>query len=838
MPWVVFLFSIASAAVCEEVTLRAEIGAGGAEISGALTCTARQAGALALATYPAVLADERGLNDVNREWFYPEGFSPAGLRVWHRGTMMEADAAWLPLGEAAPGELVTVEFATRVPRRNGTFGRTADAVYLLGGWHPAFGDGERLTEVPIRFQITVPPGWLGTVAGKPVTRDGPRTVSGTIAGRFVPVLLARALLVEADAAGTVLMPVEDGASVRRLGVGRRAAAVAALRETLTAGAAFASRFGLERAVAPLVVLTPLRENLVEAFDGGLAVSDRAFRLLGFERFLKLHRASVWRHQLAWLALPACRARETTLPPELVADLVASALLDRQLLEVYGQREDAAAMLERVAVIPEIDALIFAPQVSFVTSYFNAIDETPSRRWRLDDFDHTSPRGKLLYEKLKDRLGEEATAALVTTYLSGAEPLLAVAERAAGEPLADWVDGWLRAYPRLNYALQARRDAAGLVAQVEAQGPEPGLVEPITVELVDRDGAAHRRTRLGPGELRFPVAQVDVLELDPDHRLVELWSPPGRGPRFDNRLPPSWRLLLTNIASVISASNGELELAANFSLRRLHDLRWRWDFLAAYSPTKVAAATTASWGFGPEVTPLVLANRVGLSLAYERLRREGPSILPGDQLSLLAYYRHDDRLTPYWSFEGDGLSAHAAWAVGRDTDGQWYQFGNLGAGVLGILPLAFGHALVGRLRGDLNLGDAPPQDRLSVGSLYRAGRGYLRDDGRGDRRAVATAEYRHLWSGDANTDLGGLVTWTRWEGALFADGIYLDVVEPAACDRSAFVDVGYGLRFIGDVFGVSPAALTVDLGVPLWRCVGERGPPVTVYVGFVQSLAAF
>ncbi|OGO78534.1 MAG: hypothetical protein A3K41_07615 [Chloroflexi bacterium RIFOXYD12_FULL_57_15] len=72
---------------------------------------------------------------------------------------------------------------------------------------------------------------------------------------------------------------------------------------------------------------------------------------------------------------------------------------------------------------------------------------------------------------------------------------------------------------------------------------------------------------------------------------------------------------------------------------------------------------------------------------------------------------------------------------------------------------------------------------------------------------------------------------------------MSVLDPIDCDRSAFFDVGYGLRFIGEVMGVTPAAITVDFGVPLGRCVCEESrtnqrAPVTVYVGFVQSFSSF
>ena len=78
----------------------------------------------------------------------------------------------------------------------------------------------------------------------------------------------------------------------------------------------------------------------------------------------------------------------------------------------------------------------------------------------------------------------------------------------------------------------------------------------------------------------------------------------------------------------------------------------------------------------------------------------------------------------------------------------------------------------------------------------------------------------------------------FEGAFFADAVYLPMDEPG-CRRDTFYDVGYGVRFLGDILNVYPGSLAVDVGVPLNRCARERDRlPITVYLAFVQSFLAF
>ncbi|MBI3178469.1 MAG: hypothetical protein HYZ27_02335 [Deltaproteobacteria bacterium] len=676
----------------------------------------------------------------------------------------------------------------------------------------------------------------------PLTRDSDRQAEGEMSGVFVPVLLAPAALVRV-APGLVLVAPRPAPSppphgLKDLSAPLAATDLAEVEVTLAQGRAWAVNAGLTP--APLIaVIAPLRENLVERFDGGLAISDRVFALFPWERLRKFHRMSLWREQLVLAALPLARAREPA-RAELIADLVASALSEQLGAERYGRREYAPDILDPIAVIPEIDALIYAPQVAFATRYYAALDESPRQRRRLDNFADTLPRGKLLYDKLADELGQADAQALVAAYRNDTRPFSAVAAAVGVDSNAMWRP-FLGPSPLVDYALgDVRLDAGGAHVEVRASGADAtALTEPITVEVIDGDERAHRAKRMGPGALTFPgVSTLDSVEIDPDQRLIEIYHQPGVAPRFNNRDPKRWRFLLNNIASLIAATGKEISVAADFSLRRVHDLTYRLDFLALYGPTSIGGATTLSYGFGREVTPLVLAQRVGLTGGYERLRSESLGGVPGDLAVGGLFYRYDDRLSPYFSFEGQGLSLRLSAGMGSAQSGERYRFLVAGASAFKLWPLGFHHALLARARGDWLEGDAPLQEQLVLGDRYRGGRGFERDEVSGRRRLVLSGEYRHTWEADARTNLAGLVTWTRLEGALFADSVYLPV-ERAGCRETWFYDVGYGLRFIGDVAGVSPAEIAVDVGVPLNRCADQASQaPVTVYVAFVQSFAVF
>jgi hypothetical protein len=102
--------------------------------------------------------------------------------------------------------------------------------------------------------------------------------------------------------------------------------------------------------------------------------------------------------------------------------------------------------------------------------------------------------------------------------------------------------------------------------------------------------------------------------------------------------------------------------------------------------------------------------------------------------------------------------------------------------------------------------------------------------------LGRAEYRHVLVADSRPDVLGLATLTTLEGALFADAVVMPKLSPGTYGPW-LGDVGYGVRVMGDVLGVSPGGLAVDIALPLGRRPQGR-IPVTVYIAFVQSFIAF
>src|SRR5581483_10952270 len=87
------------------------------------------------------------------------------------------------------------------------------------------------------------------------------------------------------------------------------------------------------------------------------------------------------------------------------EVAASALTDRFTLRSYRREEYANQILSGAAWIPAIDRVLYAPQVPFASAYFYSLEDPDPLRDNLAQFDNQRPRGKLVYAKLRDLLGD-------------------------------------------------------------------------------------------------------------------------------------------------------------------------------------------------------------------------------------------------------------------------------------------------------------------------------------------------------------------------------------------------------------------------------------------------
>lgn len=788
----------------------------------------------------------------------PEPYGLAGLQV--RVDQQPCAAPLAPLqgglrrASCPTGTRSEVQGNLQIPNAYGARGRRGRSLTLGGGWFPFLqapdGGSERgrLTVI-----LKVPAGLGVTVADRIVApRDEAQTVELVFArAASVP------LVVRSQAAGFVTMA--EGRArflTARPGSSALATPQKSLEATIQDGLSFLDEHQLPaptRAAPLLVAEAPLRRDLAQATPGLLLVSDRAFRLTPVERFLRFHRFPILRELYTVLLFERLRADPDR---ALAADALGAWLRDRYVASRVGRAEDAFDVLTWWSFIPAVDSLLYAPQLPFIGAYFRLIDETDPHRPDFLDAPSGRPRGKLLYEKLVDRLGPVEVSALFARVMSGA-PFRPTLEAALGPAAPEFFRTWLGPYPRVQYRLGHYGSAPDdrcperpcYLAEVELLRSGAAIEEPLQVRLEDEAGRVEERwappslaeRRVLTATLSAPL---DFVELDPHGRLAETPSAEVPSPKFDNRSSARWRFLLNNFNLLLSPTAGQLETALDVGFSRVRDVHWRFAGRVDYSPSAVAVSARGLYAFGSTVTPDRLAHYVGATVEGSYLRPEFAGTTESAfAFSAATYYAYDDRLTSWLPDRGSGLRL----GLGYDrTFGSLDPAAGLSNDALSISARALrsfrahGQQLtfLARAAGFL-VGEPRAQLRYPLG-----GRGALRGYVLGDEvfryRGLLSAEWVHPLLPEANDNAVELVWATRLEGALCAD---LAMVSDRLADldrRALRADVGYGFRVYLDYFGVRPGVMSIDIAFPLIDPVtgrGRVGPPA-VYIDFAQSFLNF
>ena len=850
-----FLALLVLGSPCSEVEVSATVHEHLGLVRGALRCHVGSAGPVDLVSYQHTLAvaERDAIDDVNRALLYPFGHQPGNEWIEYEG--IRQSKRRVELGEHPKGAWLKVSFEHVIGGRTGLKGTMEGYSVLLAGWHPVFARGRGPVGVtPIRYEIEVAQGRVGMVGMRPVTRNGPRKMTGDWIGRYVPVVLGNELRVDLLDNTLVVRPMErrlkltkrDDDGLHKLVHNDDPRVLGHLRDTLTLGRQFLTeRLGLGESRPPLVVVfLPLRQKLIERFDGGFAVSDRLFSLPEAEKFMAFHRAVVWRHQIRQAVESSVGDFESVDGRALAPDFVASSARDVLVEEIYGRKQWASDFLDDFIVIPEIDALLHAPQIPFPEAYFRAIHEDIPAYVSPFRFESGWPSGKLLYEKLKDRTEFGPPFRLATSYLATKRPLWAFLA-AHSEQLSRALSQWLRPYPKMDYELRtltaSSDEATFLVEQsIQRDGENSSILEPLTVRVFHGDDKVIDQTRLGPGKLHFEnIEGFSHAILDPGRRLVELAHEPGFQARYNNMSEPRWLFMLNNIAGLVGVTAETLAVSGSFSLRRQYDQRNRYGFSLRHTPSAVGGTVGMSYGFGPERTAMGLSHHLRLNVGFHALRGEGMDLEPGREGFVALGYRHDTRLSPHYSLEGRGLQAHLLLGAGDRDLGEDFTYWRTGISGLYLARTGSQSALAFRLRVDYLAGDPPVQSQLRLGGLTHGARGFEASALRGSGlRAIASIEHRHvLFTHGRLRQLLGGVMWTRLEGAFFADAVHLPNHD-GACSQETFYDVGYGLRFIGDVLSISPAMISLDFGFPVRSCSAMQERPMAVYLSFLQSFTTF
>jgi hypothetical protein len=822
-----------------------------------------------------------GLNDLNYRRVYIDGFSAGGLdseevRVGENGSRFEPIAVeGIPPGTIfrlplpAPlrsGERTVIFYRgnLRIPEKYGSFGHARGVLTLSGGWYPyiaSFRGGRfRPEDLPPRADWRVA-----------IQRDRDLILNG----RFFP--LSPGDLPTWESTGAREVSLLFGKDLKRSALGGRSIrpeiflpagfsgeGVGPLRELLIRWMEFVERHPeLTRDVTePVSVFSPLREALAEDGEGMTYLSDRAFRL--FPTIRQYHTPPIVRGLFRQLLLPRISRRESSRDYDWIARAVAWSWTERFMRENAYVHRDARTLgpMKVFSFLPVIDQVIYAPQFAFLDVFYDFIYPIDPLRDDPLRFNHSRTDGRTIFAHLQDEVGAEEAERIADEYTrSEGKRFVDVAEGVAGKGMEESFRRWIDPRPAVNYVLgkpSRRTTSTGYAYDVTVRRESDRTFrEPVELGVVTKKGERFRLLWNDPKESHTftfeSESKIASVEVDPRGRLWETKL-------SDNRIPPRYKLVLTDWILNYDFNNRSPEAYVATQFRRSHGGRNRYNFSGSYASESYGASIGYTRLFGRLIDRLRLSHGLSFGFGFTRLgddtalaERPPISSIPvrvgsaGNVTTLSVSYGFGNQLSLTNPLEGGGGAVSASWGSDRfGGDSNYYRLGLGGSWVFRLHP---SHLLAARFQiGFSGPEGIPSQIQYFLGGLSGI-RGLSFDDDRfkGKNLLLSSLEYRHFLLADIDVNLG-ILRVREIQGAFWTDaGRVTDTVAERAA-RIAFgsspattrgdlfdlrhfqTDVGYGVRFHIEWLGVNPALFRFDAA----KSLTESGDPVRFYFGVTQS----
>jgi hypothetical protein len=736
---------------------------------------------------------------------------------------------------------LSLRFKTMIPERLGPFGRHGGRVTLEGGFLPyiAFRAPDGRTGLappsPSRYKVALEicgGNAAPILGGMQLTPGGKQLASGggilTALSRG-PSLCAGSDLVRIESVRTpggpevqVFGSRDDRKRARRVArVGRLAAEKVIARNGLDG-----------KAVSLHFIEAPLRDRLVHVCtDGVVLYSDRLFGV--FPLLQGLHEIEVGLAAVQALLLQAGVSGREGADALWVAEGLAWLIARRAIGRGHGlTSEQVREGLGFFSFIPAIDRMLKAPRFASSDVYYGRFYEPWNAvRDEFTRFGSRRPWGRLVVEKLRDRIGEKRLLAVVDRYLESLGErekekeglqFRDMAAEAAAEDLADFFRLWLGPPPRARIRIAAvggietKDKEERIRVKVERSTDDPLLKkvgDPIVVQ-VRSGGVTDQKHWDGVGEritLEFPRRGfLYSARLDPDERLNE-------SHRGDDEWPVFAKFLLNRFSVHLDLNDGDHEIALGCTLIPLHDYRHAviLDSFYERDARGVRLGYARSFGFEIDRTRYVHTATAGINL--EKLdtaladssdsREEWRTLA-----SLWCSYGFDTRITGRDPTTGFGVDLALEYT--DKVFGTKFRFLSASGSLHGLYTPLRGHTFAFLARAGHVFGTDIPTERL----FDLGGEGAIRgvDTGDFEETDILTfaAEYRHTFVRDLDINLLWLAWLREIQGSVFAEW---GNVEDEFGDLFRYpnrwkVGVGYGIRLHGDVFGVRTTALRFDVAV--------------------------
>jgi hypothetical protein len=553
--------------------------------------------------------------------------------------------------------------------------------------------------------------------------------------------------------------------------------------------------------------------------------------------------------LTWAVGPIGERFETAADRGWVDDLRSAALVDLDELRRNHMAQTPQQLLSLFAFHPAVDQLLYAPQITFEDSYFNATDEPD--RFRDDPVRARFPvtRGRRVLECVRDVLDEPAMEHFVAMLARGRRSVRSALAR-AGVDTDALLPGWIRyASLETNYRLgtiTTERTDSGFRTTVEVLRDGDERPEPVEVRVDDSAGNHASAFWDGRGERGVVVidtpADRSSVTIDPDQRLPESAHVADGHPRRDDATDAPWRPpIFTGFALTVLSSPPYVAGLIDVALRQRYNLENTIALRLSRSGARTGGRIGYIQGLGARAHTNRRIGSLGGALGFYYVEPNfGMHNVGGYELDLQLFGGIDTRVfiqDPRQFFILSGALLVAG--VFRE-DGTVGVTARGGISAAAMVPIGLLNAILFAGGGGFTINPVLPADRQVLGGQY-ALRAFGTDELLGNGALYAVVEHRVTVASDLNLNVLWAVfarelqlAWWVGGGVVFDS---LDRLGNHYDARGAF-EAGAGVRVHYEYGGIAPGVLAIDVGFPISRWAQPSAndvtqAPVGFYIGFDQ-----
>ncbi|MFQ5579662.1 MAG: BamA/TamA family outer membrane protein [Nitrospiria bacterium] len=769
---------------------------------------------------------------------YPVVFNAGGIRVTSvkddagkslshalepgQDTLMRVQLAE-PIPPRGTGRF-SVHFTTSLPEKKGRFGVHKDLVTLQGGWHPYLparidGKWDLARSLPnshfrVFFKLkeglqvisSVRPNLTG-IEGDYLTYF----MEGKTTPFFSLSIVEQAIRHDIHENGLEIIYYTHLKSKK------------GAEEIVSASQEMVSFFQEQIGAIPITRITLtdayLFQDLTASGSQLLYINERFFKVFFLlKRFHEMRLAKelfsiFWReklpHEEAWVA-------------EGLAHLDAK----RFILQKYGKERRLENWLKPLGFFPIIDQILYSRSLPMRKVYFPDADD-PLAEEDLRLFNHPGLEGSGIFYRLKILVGNETFSRSVLRYREKlkSEPRPSfrktLLESSQNKEVGPLIDQWLEKKPRLDFSIEEIQrkkvqDKFETRVLIKKQGEG---IEPLEIILYEKDGTEIPLIWDGVGESHevsvTTPSQIKTVTLDP-HKFS---SDPSR---LNNRVPPSWKFLLDDFSVNYDFQTRFLSYRAGLLFQRTYDTKsWIQLFFSRSdvgTVSRIGYAITlknghlVSSGLTNEKRKTAPGNfqeeSAGfLDLGYQINYPEIPLLEENIQRLTGTYPTLSTRLKYNQKFTGDAY------------DNSFF----IELDLRRIFSFSNHHEVSTRIFLGESFGRLFKNNRFFLGGGTEM-RGYTALAFEGENMALFSLEYRFPLLRETDLQVLGLANQRTLQIALFSD------VGTVTDSRNIFrvsqykSDIGAGLRFFLDVFGLYPTIVRFDVAIPIDSPIAAEDKP--------------